>query len=365
MGIKQLTVKNYHHHVVSLLHHWRMHGYELHLRPFHKVLNVIRSICEWKIHRVHVKSRPLIIRLNTSAICNLRCPPCLVKESFHLKPGQSREEYLMTQKTFDKILSEAGPNAQRMTFHITGEAMMNPGLFDMVKKAHEQKIFTYFSTNYNLMTPELLASMFDSGLSKIKIAFDGFSQKTYEKYKVGGDVEKLKKMIILTMEEKRRRKTKYPVVEVQIIMFRHVIPEVDQIKQFCMEQGVDHIMCLPDGCNFDGSHEKAIIGKPLKHCFWPWLHAAVDSNGNVFPCGQIFDGLVPYGNINNESFDSIWNGELYRETRLFLSGKSKKRDDLKLQCYDCPSGFGKQGLWVLLRGTPILFRDQEKKAIPD
>jgi len=360
MGTKLFILKNYHHHVVSLIHHWRMHSYELPLRSFHKVLNILQNIYEWKTHKIITKSRPFIVRMNTSALCNLRCPPCINKESFKVKPGQSREPFLMSQKTFDKILSETSKHAQRMTFHITGEAMMNPKLFDMVKKAHERNIFTYFSTNYNLMTPELLSRIFDSGLSKVKIAFDGFTQMTYEKYKVGGDVEKLKQMIALTMEEKRRRRSKHPIVEVQIITFHHVKPEIEQIKQFCQEQGVDRIMCIPDGCNFDGSHEMAIIGKPYRQCFWPWLQTAIDSNGNVFPCGQGFEGLIPLGNVNNESFDSIWNGRLYRETRLFLSDKSPKRDDLQLQCYDCPDNFGKHGLQVLERGTPILSQNQEK-----
>jgi radical SAM protein with 4Fe4S-binding SPASM domain len=360
MATRYKAFSHYHHHVVSLMHHWHMHNYEMHLRPFNKFLNILRGVYEWKTHRIVLKSRPFLVRLNTSAICNFRCPPCLKKESFKLKPGQSREPFIMSMETYDNILNVAGPYAQRMTFHITGEPLMNSRLFDMVKKAHERKIFTYFSTNYNLMTPELITAMFDSGLSKIKIAFDGFTQKTYDTYRVGGDVEKLKRLIALTMEEKRRRKARHPMVEVQIITFHHVMPEIDEIKQFCREQGVDQIMSIPDGCNFDGHHTKEVNGTPYKHCFWPWLQAAVDSDGNVFPCGQDFDGLLPLGNVNNESFDSIWNGELYRETRLFLSGKAPKRDDLDLHCYKCPSGFGKSGKWVLPMGTPLLLRNKKE-----
>jgi len=360
MKIAERTIKDYKGHGVSLLHHWKTHGYELNLLPICKPLNILHGLYEWKSRKHFLKSRPFLFRLNTSAICNLRCSPCLRKESFNLKPGQSREPYMMSLEIFDKLISQTGSYAQRMTFHITGEPLMNAKLFEMVKKAHECKVFTYFSTNFTLMTPELLPQLFESGLDKIKICFDGFSQEAYGKYRVGGDVEKLKQEIAMTMEEKRRRGTSRPVVEVQIITFFHVQPELPQIKQFCQDHGVDRIVTLPDGCNFDGSHTLTVQGKMYTGCFWPWLNMAVDSDGSVYTCGQGFDDLIPYGNVKTDTIDSIWNNELYTETRRFLSGKSARREDLKLKCYNCPDGFGHQGPVVMSKGKPpYLSRNQK------
>lgn len=348
MKTKEIALKDYKGHRVSLLRQWKMHAYNIQLFPIRKPLNILHSLYSWKIRKTNLKSHPAVIRLNTSAICNLRCIPCCsTKKSFNLKEGQSREKYLMSTEMFKSVLSQTGHKAQRMTFHITGEPMMNKNLFEMVKMASEQNISTYFSTNYNLMTPELLPKLFDSGLHKIRIGFDGFSQEAYSKYRMGGDVEKLKQAIIMTMNEKKRRKVSYPIVEVQIITFYHVQPEIDQIKNFCREHGVDRIFSLPDGCNFDGSHEKVVEAKPFTSCFWPWLSMVLDSNGDIYSCGQDFEDLIPYGNIKTDSIESIWNNELYHETRKFLSGKSKKRDDLKINCYNCPAKFGQKGKILL------------------
>jgi MoaA/NifB/PqqE/SkfB family radical SAM enzyme len=356
MSLTERTFKNYKGHGVSLLHHWKTHGYEFPLLPIRKPLNILHGLYEWKSHKSVLKSMPFLVRLNTSEICNLRCSCCRLKNSFNLKPGQSRDQYVMNLDTFDKVLSQTGAHAQRMTFHISGEPMMNPNLFKMVRKAHERKVFTYFSTNFNLMTPALLPELFESGLDKLRICFDGFSQEVYETYRVGGDVEKLRQAIAMTMEEKRRRGAPRPVVEVQIILFAHVQPEVDQIKRFCKEQGVDQIIMIPDGCNFDGSHVLTVQGKPYTGCFWPWLNMVLNFDGAVYPCGQGFDGRIPYGNVNRESVASIWNNELFTETRRFLSGKSPRRADLNLQCYNCPDGFGYQGPVVMSKGEPYLHR---------
>lgn len=356
MTTVERNLKNYRGHGVSLLHHWRTHGYEFPLRPILKPLNLLHCLLEWKTRQAVLKSRPFLVRLDTSAICNLYCTCCRLKESFNLQPGQSREAYLMSLKTFEAVLSQVGSHAQRMTFHITGEPMMNPKLFDMVKMAHDKKIFTYFCTNFNLMSPVLLPRLFESGLDKLRISFDGFSQEAYSIYRVGGDVEKLKKGIAMTMAEKRRRGATRPVVEVQIITFQHVQPELPQIKQFCQEHGVDQILTMPDGCNFDGSHVLCVQGKPYTGCFWPWINIVVNSNGSVFPCGQGFDGRLPYGNVNKDSLATIWNNELFTETRRFLSGQSPRREDLKLGCYNCPDGFGIPGPVVMSKGVPHLFR---------
>jgi len=359
MKVREITMDDYKGHGVSLLHHWKFHGLEMQLFPIRKSLNLLQGLYEWKSRKIFLKSKPFLVRLNTSAICNLSCPPCFDKEAFNLKPGQSREKYIMSTEIFEKVLSQTGSHAQRMTFHITGEPMMNPKLFEMVKKAHKHKIFTYFCTNYNLMTPALLPKLFESGLDKIRIGLDGFSQEAYNIYRVNGDVEKLKRAIAMTMEEKRRRGVSRPLVEVQIITFFHVQPELPQIRKFCREHGVDRIITIPDGCNFDGSHKITVQGKPYSSCFWPWINMIVASDGSVYTCGQRLEDRISYGNVKTDSLDSIWNNELYMETRRFLSGKSKKRKDLDLFCYDCPDGFGHEGPIVMAKGEPHLYRNKK------
>lgn len=359
MKNNEIIINDYRGHGVSLMHHWRIHAYNLRLFPIRKPLNILHSLYEWKTHKTFLKSRPFLIRLNTSAICNLKCPCCRTKESFNLKPGQSREPYLMSLEIFEKVLSQTRSLTQRMSFHITGEPMMNTKLFEMIKMAHKQKIFTYFCTNYNLMTEAHLSQIFESGLDKLRICFDGFSQDAYNKYRVGGNVEKLKQAIAMTMKEKRQRKASRPVVEVQIIRFLHVQPELSQIKQFCDEHGVDRIFSIPDGCNFDGSHKLTVQGKPYTGCFWPWVSMIVDSDGSVYTCGQGFDNMTPFGNVKTDTIDSIWNNELYKETRQFLSGKSNKKEDLNLFCNNCPDGFGYNGPVVMSKGEPYLSQIQK------
>jgi MoaA/NifB/PqqE/SkfB family radical SAM enzyme len=99
------------------------------------------------------------------------------------------------------------------------------------------------------------------------------------------------------------------------------------------------------------NREAAVQGKysiPVRSqiiCFQPWQLATVDPFGNVYPCcfactfqnlqdENLENGLSvdPYnmGNINLESFTSIWNGDRFR----WFRGKAKQPLAFKM-CYSC------------------------------
>jgi len=62
---------------------------------------------------------------------------------------------------------------------------------------------------------------------------------------------------------------------------------------------------------------------PKSICLMPWIHLYVDTNGNAKACCNT---SITYGNVNNESIESIWNGESIKNFRKnLLEGKKDKR----------------------------------------
>jgi radical SAM protein with 4Fe4S-binding SPASM domain len=66
------------------------------------------------------------------------------------------------------------------------------------------------------------------------------------------------------------------------------------------------------------------------HCMFPWHYAIIGPYGEVQPCGWWYD--EPMGNIREESFEAIWNGERFRALR-----ESHTRRRLGPNCFDCPA----------------------------
>ena len=62
---------------------------------------------------------------------------------------------------------------------------------------------------------------------------------------------------------------------------------------------------------------------PESICLMPWIHLHVDTNGNAKACCNT---SITYGNVNNESIESIWNGDSIKKFRKnLLEGQIDKR----------------------------------------
>lgn len=130
---------------------------------------------------------------------------------------------------------------------------------------------------------------------------DGFTQKAYEQYRINGDVTRVKDGLRLLMDYKRAGNHMRPRVNVFTMTLRQVVPEMDQIRAFWTEIGVDQLTFRPDESNLDGSYEHKTTVQPIGKCFWPWLTLSVDVDGSVYPCPVAFarPDRKAYGNAND------------------------------------------------------------------
>jgi MoaA/NifB/PqqE/SkfB family radical SAM enzyme len=336
----------------DLWYHTRLLGTTVLMKlSFRKLPNMIRCVLDWKLRRIRVRSRPPIVRIEVSAACNLRCLSCSTpKKTFG--PGQIR---MMTLDWFRGIYSQLAAYACRVTYYQSGEPMTNPQLFDMVKLASGRSVFTSLCTNFTLMNEKFLEPLFNSNLDWLSVCLDGFTQESYEKYRVNGHVSKVKEGIRMVMQYKKQHHFRRPFLNVYTILFKHVLPEVPVITSFCKELGVDQLTFRPDESNTYGdatdTRPQNFSLLPTSRCFWPWLTISIDVDGSVYPCPQAFvwresqraqgphfSGCEskPYGNLLSSSLDEIWNNALYVETRKYLSGKGQKSSALDLPCCTCP-----------------------------
>lgn len=253
------------------------------------------------------------------------------------------------------IFGKISRYAQRMTFYMEGEPMTNPNLFEMVKIAAQNNVFTSFCTNFTLMRKSLVEPLFASRLDLLSVALDGYTQEAYQKYRVNGDVQRVKDGLRMVLQHKRRHGYRYPIVNVYSTLFDHVVPEVDSIQSLCAELGVDRLVFRPDETGRWGAYRHDYNPEllPRSRCFWPWLSMSIDVDGAVYPCPIAFErpSKQPYGNLLTNGLEDIWNNELYVETRRYLAGQTAL-PSAKLPCSTCR--------WY---GNPRASRSRAKTAI--
>lgn len=104
-------------------------------------------------------------------------------------------------------------------------------------------------------------------------------------------------------------------------------------------------------CMKDVSHSKAF-------CIKPWVHLHVSAYGKVTPCCQAaWNDSYAFGDINQEGFNNIWNGEKMREFRLAML-----KDDFNFRCHHCYD-LEKEGLQSHRTLTNSIYADKLHWAI--
>lgn len=258
----------------------------------------------------------------------------------------------MDSVTFDRILSECSPYLLSLILYFQGEPFLHPGLFQMIKKARTKRLHTMTSTNGQFLDTETARSVVESGLERIIISLDGMDQLVYEKYRKGGNVDKVKEGIKALVEWKKALRSTTPVITVQFLVFSHNQHQIEDVKNWSRKVGVEEVEIksamirdfkngnplIPDEqyarYREHGRGGFIIKNKLKNHCWQTWHKAVITWDGKVLPCCFDYDGDHEMGNIMQQTFSDIWNGMHFMSFRTKLL---QNRQGIPM-CRNCTEG---------------------------
>lgn len=295
---------------------------------------------------VRPSSKPAFISVEPANFCQLQCPECPVGT----KSNGRKTNETMENKLFEKILNELQSHLMHIIFYFQGEPLLDPTLDTKIALAHKAKIFTSLSTNAQILNKNYAEKLIIAGLDKIIISIDGATQKTYEKYRVGGKLQNALNAIDFIQQTKKELKSATPIVELQFIVFGTNQHEIAAIKKIAKEINVDvlkfktaQIYDYQNGHSLMTSIEKYSRYKnnkqgkyELKHklynsCKRSWMGAVISSKGELLPC--CFDKYEKhsFGSIKNHSIVNTWNN---RKATLFRQSILENRKQFEM-CRNC------------------------------
>ena len=292
---------------------------------------------------------PISISFEPTTSCNLRCPEC----PSGLR-AFSRPTGMLGNELFRRTIDEIHRELLYLIFYFQGEPYLNPDFLEMVKYAHDKKIYTATSTNAHYLTDEVAKRTVESGLDRLIISIDGTTQEVYEQYRVGGRLEKVLEGTRNIVKWKKVLKSRTPFIFFQFLVVKPNEHQVEDIKKLAKEAGVDQVrfktaqvyeyatdpnQLIPTidkysryKKNADGNYSAK---NQLANRCWKMQHANVITwDGLVVPCCFDKDAAHQLGNLQQQSFKEIWNNENYRQFRQELK-KSRKNIDI---CANCSEG---------------------------
>jgi MoaA/NifB/PqqE/SkfB family radical SAM enzyme len=346
---------------------------------FYKLRNLARVEWERFREKERVSGLPYIIVLDPTNVCNLKCPVCPTPRGDLVQPSGR-----IPLEQFKSFLGQVAPHTYRLILYNWGEPFLHRQIIEMLSFAHENRISTSISSNLNLLPREGAEALVLSGLDDLVVSCDGLSQETYEKYRVGGDLNKVIGNLNAIKAAKRKLGRSNPNIEFQFLVFRHNEHEVGNVHDFARGHGADTVrlvkpaidLGLPDirpavnpehtrpeyqvlqvaepaalqnediaKANFGAStpEESTIdcadeptgpdVLAPID-CYWPWRVLTVCWNGEIDPCCYN-NQQGSFGNVFSHPLTEVINNDRFVYARRRIAGKASPDGYDDIICKTC------------------------------
>ena len=293
-----------------------------------------------------ISGMPVSLGVELTNNCNLKCREC------HSGSGLlTRDRGFMQPELFDKIIRDTDPFLYNINLYFQGESMMHPQFFSFLEKIPQ--LHSVLSTNGHFLSVENSGRLVRSGLKKLIVSVDGADQETYSAYRMGGDLENVKNGLINITRARKYSGSKLRIV-IQFLVNRsneHQIPEMVQyartmnvslkLKSMQIINKENAGFWLPSRTKFsryrEVNNDYEIKSRLPDRCMRLWFNPVVTWDGKVVPCCFDKDASHIMGDLNNESFSSIWKGTKYRTFRRNVLSDRKMIEI----CRNCTSGLQK------------------------
>lgn len=299
-------------------------------------------------------NKPVHLQIEPTTVCNLKCAFCVREKNVFRPKSLSLEQF---QNIFDQV------RPVRVTFAGDGEPTLCPDIWKMVAHARDRGAKTIITSNWTI-GPRIAEKALDAGLSALRVSIDAATASTYVAMRKADYHNVIVEGIRRLQELKRERGSTTPDVGFEYVVGRDNIHEMEAVLDLARDLGLCRVNFRP--LNLVGIEEREgellggltkeryrnalhethahaqrlgvatnleeIIGllpfyevryapefnpeKRSPDCIYPWVQVYVAVDGKVTPCCALqMDEGVSLGNMFEQGFDAVWNGQAYRKMR--------------------------------------------------
>lgn len=284
---------------------------------------------------------PIEIEISPSGACNHRCTFCAVdyigyKPYFLDKDIILRDVSQMSKKGLKSVICSG-----------EGEPLLNKDFPDIANGIKKSGVDVAMSSNGVLFTKDKAKECLGA-FTWIRFSVASMEEKSYDSIQRGkvGDLERVKANIADAVEIKR--KNNYTTtLGVQCLLMPENMNQLPDMAKSLREIGVDYFTIKPYSQHLHSENRKSIDyeemlelenkikefqtedfaiyfranamkkmhhDKCYKKCLGLPFMTHIDSQGNVWPCiAHIGVDEFSYGNINENTFEDIWEGKRRQE----------------------------------------------------
>jgi MoaA/NifB/PqqE/SkfB family radical SAM enzyme len=293
-------------------------------------------------------SFPDVILLDTTNICNARCPFCPLFTGNWPMDRTTRAPGFMTQDLFNKIVSEVGGWERRPEIIISANAeiLQDPLLKDRLSSLRESKLASTTSllTNGQLLGEEAAGRILDAGIKELVIGFDGATKEVYEAHRVRCSYDRVLGNIqrFTELRHRRRQETRIVLKFVRTLRNDHEVAAAYRLFSGILDHSLDTFQdCLAvdwsDGMGQTPNYyyiEQATGRRRLSSFNYFETGLQIQSEGTVGACCWDYNLTISNGGLGDvraSTVMEVWEGPARAALRERLARPESTPD----KCQKC------------------------------
>lgn len=298
---------------------------------------------------------PLYVEMSPVGACNHRCSFCAVDYIGY----QARR---MDVRVLEQRIPEMGRlGVKSIMLAGEGEPLLHKNIVDIVQLCHEAGIDSSLTTNATVVRDDFLDRALPN-ISWIKVSLNAGSAENYARVH-GTKPEDFGRVLdnLHRLTAQREARNLSCTIGAQILLLPENVDEIERLAYLCRDDlGLDYLVVKPysqhnfsntriySGLEYDGYLElgeklAAITNERFQVVFrartmrkytqdvrdrydtchaTPFFWAYVMADGSVYGCSAyLLDQRFMYGNLNEQRFQQIWEGEARRQAMQFVREK--------------------------------------------
>ena len=290
----------------------------------------------------HLSSRfPSQIIVDSTQFCNLACIHCphpsFIKTDAY---SGSHLDIELHKKLIDEIATDGLGICQYIRYTANGETLIHPKFDEMIEYAGKySKTRINVTTNGVLLTDKKSKKLLDAGVNVFDISLDAYSDETYSKVRVKGDLSKVRpnvlNLIKLIKEGSYDAKLVVSFVEQPLNMH-----ETKQFEDFWKNAGADFVVIRrlhSAGGAKDGiksKMEEGLKNVERKPCLYPWERLTITPEGDLSYCPTDWMNKSHFIHFSKTTIKEAWQGKFMNSLREAHLSNNYKGFDFCKQCPD-------------------------------
>jgi len=253
-------------------------------------------------------SFPVNTIIETVSGCNLSCVMCPQRT-------MRREHRKIDFGLWKKLIDECA-EASTVWPSLMGEFMtLGECAIKMTEYAKAKNTRICINTN-GICDSTVVREIVLLGVDEIYFSIDAISPETYDKIRVGGNINTVTENVHTALAFKNKHQNIY----VQFIDVNENKHEKDAFIEHWKDYDV--IVKIKPVLNWGSEDICGGETKEVSRFACPWLtrHALVISDGRMIQCDSDYEGTFSPGDVNKNSIESIWNGELKKRRNKHWNG---------------------------------------------